>query len=134
MAMAHWKRWDQLDNVFRASMCAEGDGYYEEMLADRDGARADFLAAARGGTVFRYVVFEQRVGDTPRVAEYVYTCRDGEADALIARKMATEARYSPAGYHLGGSHQPWKVLEISESTYETAGAAKRAGRAKFPNK
>ena len=76
--------------------------------------------------MFRFVIFrkyDKYNNGTP----LVYSVRDGQQDALVARKKSQER--SESNPH--GSHAPWELVEISEPIFETGGAAKRAGKAKY---
>lgn len=67
----------------------------------------------QNGLRFRYVVFLS--GKEP----LVYSCRVGDEEKLIKRKLSQ--------HH----HDVWLVEKISTEIFETASAARRAGKAKY---
>jgi len=73
---------------------------------------------------FRFVAFALADG---RPGYYIYSCREGEAQALVSRKLAENR----TAENMAGPHRPWKLVEVSRSTYATGGLAKRAGKTKY---
>ena len=67
----------------------------------------------RNGLRFRYVVF------LSGKEALVYSCRVGHEQKLVKRKLSQ--------HH----HDVWLLHRISEETFETAGEARRAGKAKY---